>query len=36
VEAVFKKGGSSSLNEVSRYKDKRVIGDLEDIFKIYN
>ncbi len=36
IEAVFKKGGSSSLSEVSCYKEKKVIGDLEDIFKFYN
>ena len=35
IEAIFKKGGSSSLREVSGYQ-KRVINTLEELFKFYN
>jgi phosphoglycolate phosphatase len=36
IEAVFKKGGSSSLKEVSAYGDKRVISGLDEILELYN
>ncbi len=34
VDAIFIKGGSSTLREVKAYKDKMVIGCLKDILKV--
>ncbi|MDD3295747.1 MAG: HAD family hydrolase [Candidatus Omnitrophica bacterium] len=35
VEAVFIKGGSSTLGQVSGYRNKKVISKLEEILKLY-
>jgi len=35
VEAVFIKGGSSTLSQVSGYRNKKVISKLEEILKLY-
>ncbi len=36
VEAVFVRGGSSTLVEVKKYKNKKVVSDLTKILKLYN
>tara|TARA_B100000315_G_C14569575_1_gene584784 strand:+ start:1858 stop:2505 length:648 start_codon:yes stop_codon:yes gene_type:complete len=36
IDMVFKKGGSSRLSEVKKYKTKKVISKLEDILKELN
>lgn len=36
VDAVFAKGGSSTLKEVKKYRNKKVISDLGEILRIYN
>ncbi len=35
IEAVFIKGGSSSLREVRHFKNKRIINSLQEVLKIY-
>lgn len=36
VDAVFAKGGSSTLSEVKKYRNKKVISDLGEILQLYN
>lgn len=36
IDAIFVKGGSSSIAEVTKYKNKKVIFSLREITKLYN
>lgn len=36
IDAIFTKGGSSSLKEVKKYRNKKVISGLREILKMYN
>jgi phosphoglycolate phosphatase-like HAD superfamily hydrolase len=35
IDAVYVKGGSSTLKEIKKYKNKKIISDLREIIKLY-